>query len=643
MPSDRGADDKQPSPWRAILIGLAFSFGGFYFGMYGYQIVQVLHWSTTSLQLGSVLVLFFVTVLAAPLGRLRSALRLRPSELLIVFTISTITTSVGGHGMVAYLIPMLPAPRYYATPENNWDTLFEHVPRWLTVNDPAAVEAFYEANGTLYSIDTLRAWAVPLSFWLLFATLLVVGTWAFCNLVSEQWVSRERLTFPLAQLPLAMAGAGPYGAFWSSRLMWLGFAIPMVLQSFNFVNYLYPTVPSVWLKARPVARSLSAAPWTAIKPLHIAFYPFVIGVVFMLSLETSFSCWFFYWITKAERVLCAAAGLRSSGEGAGQLPLANQQGTGALLALVTMALVLAWRGMRQSARIDRPEGVQVISTKTSLAILAAALVGLVGLSSSAGLPVILGLAFFLLRWLIALAWARVAAETGTGWTAQNTATVHQMLIALAGTKVLRPSALPMFATFDNFDVCADSWAVQLLAAHKYREVAEIPRVHLRNATIVGIVGSVLWTAWTHLDIYYRHGAAMAKMRGWYTSRSAQPWRILEGWILRPRVPDPWQIAGYVGGGGIALLLRLAMFSIPSWPLHPIGYALAHTDSMHYMWMPFLIAWLLKSLVLRYGGVKVYQRLVPFFMGLILGDVVVAGLWGIYGVSTGRRMFMHFPH
>jgi len=611
--------------------------------MHGYQIVQVLHWSTTSLQLGSVLVLFFVVVLAAPFGRWRERLRLRPSELLIIFTISTITTGIGGHGMMGYTIPMLPAARYYATPENNWESLFQHVPRWLTVNDPVAVEAFYEANGTLYSIATLRAWAVPLSFWLLFTTLMVLGTWAVCNLVSEQWVSRERLTFPLAQLPLAMAGAGPYGGFWSRRLMWLGFAIPMVLQSLNFVNYLYPTVPTVWLKARPVARSLAAMPWAAARPLHIAFYPFVIGVVFMLSLETSLSCWLFYWIAKAERVLCAAVGLRSSGTGAGQLPLINQQGTGALLTLAIMALLLTWRSMRQSAEADRAEGVQVVSTKVSVAVLTIALAGLVGLSRMAGLPVIVGVVFFALRWLIAVAWARAAAETGTGWTAQDTATIQHLMIAVAGTRIIPGQGLPMFATFDNFDVYGDSRAVQLLASHKYREMAGIPRAHLRNATMVGIIGSVLWTAWTHLDIYYRHGGAMAKMRGWYTSRGARPWRILEGWILRPRTTDLWQVGGYVWGGGVALLLRLAMFSIPTWPLHPIGYAVAHTDSMHYMWMPFLIAWLLKTLVLRYGGVKVYQRLVPFFMGLILGDVVVAGLWGIYGVCAGRRMFMHFPH
>jgi len=642
MSVERGPEARRPSGWRSLVIGLAFGCGGFYFGMYGYQIVQVLHWSTTSLQMGSVLVLFLVVALTAPLRFVAARLRLRPWELLIIFIISTVFTSVGAHGMMGYLIPMLPSLQYYATPENNWESFFQYVPWWLTVHDHSAVKAFYEANGTLYSMATLRAWVVPLAFWLPFTALIVLGEWAICNLVSEQWVSRERLTFPLAQLPLAMASAGPYKGLWANRLMWVGFAIPVVLQSMNFLNYLYPSVPTVWLKARPVATSLTAMPWAAMRPLYIAFYPFVIGIVFLLSLETSLSCWLFYWITRAERVVAVAMGLQAGGEGINQLPLINQQGTGALLAIAAAALLLTFRSIRKS-RLEQPEGVQVISSRSSLTVFGVALVGLVGMSWISGLPIIFGLSFFLLRWLIALAWARVAAETGCGWTDQSHATIYEAIIAFTGTTALRPTALPMFATFDNFDVYADSRTVQLLTAHKFSEIAGIPRRHLRNAVLVAVGVSVLWTAWVHLDIYYRHGAAMAVMRGWYTSRGARPWRILNGWLLRPEHPDLWQMFGYLWGAGMALLLRYALFRIPSWPFHPIGYAVAHTDSMNYMWMPFLIGWLAKFLVLRYAGVKVYRGVVPFFLGLTLGDVVVAGLWGIYGVSVGQRMYMHFPH
>jgi len=644
MPNAESGQESVPQ-WRALAIGLAFGLGGLYFGMYGYQIAQVLHWSTTSLQMGSILVLFLAVLLFALLGRLWRGFRLQTSELLIIFIMSTVTTAVGCHGMWGHLVPMMPAIKYYATSENNWLELLDSVPPWLTVNDYSVIQPFYEGNGGLYRLATLQAWAAPLAFWIVFTTLMVVGTWALTNLVSEQWVSRERLTFPLAQLPLAMSGGRQAKDFWGNRLMWAGFAIPMVLQSFNFVNYLYPSFPTIWLKARPVGRSITAMPWAAVRPLNIAFYPFVIGLAYMLSTETSLSCWLFYWVSKLEYVVCAALGLGRgyAGQGIGQLPLVNQQGTGALLTLAAAALLVTWRGVRRSATADRPAGVQVASSHTSLIVVGAALLFLVAMTSTMGLPAVIGTAYFLLRWLIGLAWARVSAETGSPWTFNSHAGIQSMLVTFTGTGVMPQSALPMFATFYTFDNYSDSRAVQLIATHKFREEGGIPRDRLRNAVLVGIVASIIGAAWVHLDIYYRHGAAMAVVRGWYTSSGAQPWHILARWLTRPESADLWEMGGYIWGGAVTLALRTARLSIPSWPLHPIGYAVGHTSTMQYMWMPFLIAWLIKASVLRYGGFKLHEALTPFFMGLILGDVVVAGVWGVYGVATGVRMYMHFPH
>ncbi|MEA3401979.1 MAG: DUF6785 family protein [Armatimonadota bacterium] len=644
MTPHTNAEQQKAPLWRALVIGLVFALGGLYFGMYGYQIAQVLHWSTTSLQMGSVLILFVAVLLFALLRRLWRAFRLQTSELLIIYIISTITTAVGCHGMWGHLVPMMPAIRYYASPENEWLELLADVPSWVTVNDYSVIEPFYETGGTLYSLATLRAWATPLAFWIVFTSLMVVGTWALTKLVSEQWVSRERLTFPLAQLPLAMTGARLAGAFWRNRLMWAGFAIPMVLQSFNFINYLYPPFPTMWLKARPAGQSITAMPWVAMRPLYIAFYPFVIGLTYMLSTETALSCWLFYWVSKLEHVVCAALGLgRGGGAGITQLPLVNQQGTGALLTLAAAALLLAWQGVRRSPTSDRPEGVQVVSSHTSLIVLGGALLGLVGLTSAMGLPATIGAAYFLLRWLMGLAWARVSAETGSPWTFNLQAGIVNMFVTFTGTGVIPRRGLPMFATFSTFDNFSDSRAVQLIATHKFREEGEIPRSHLRTAVLVGIVASIVWAAWVHLDIYYRHGAAMAVVRGWYTSSGARPWHLLAGWLIRPESADVWEMGGYIWGGTMALALRTARLNVPSWPLHPIGYALGHTSVMRYMWMPFLIAWLIKASVLRYGGFKLHQRLTPLFMGLILGDVVVAGVWGVYGVATSTRMYMHFPH
>ncbi len=52
-----------------------------------------------------------------------------------------------------------------------------------------------------------------------------------------------------------------------------------------------------------------------------------------------------------------------------------------------------------------------------------------------------------------------------------------------------------------------------------------------------------------------------------------------------------------------------------------------------MWLSFLVAWILKTLILRYGGPTLYRRARPVFMGLILGDTFNAGVWIIVGLIT----------
>ena len=45
----------------------------------------------------------------------------------------------------------------------------------------------------------------------------------------------------------------------------------------------------------------------------------------------------------------------------------------------------------------------------------------------------------------------------------------------------------------------------------------------------------------------------------------------------------------------------------------------------------MVVWILKALVLRYGGSGLYRRTVPLFLGFALGHLVVAGVfWGLVG-------------
>ncbi|MDQ2798067.1 MAG: hypothetical protein M3Y13_00305 [Armatimonadota bacterium] len=61
--------------------------------------------------------------------------------------------------------------------------------------------------------------------------------------------------------------------------------------------------------------------------------------------------------------------------------------------------------------------------------------------------------------------------------------------------------------------------------------------------------------------------------------------------------------------------------------------MAETYPMYTLWFSLLLGWLLKAPIVRYGGLQGYQRLLPFFLGLMLGDCANALVWAVIGLTT----------
>jgi hypothetical protein len=102
-------------------------------------------------------------------------------------------------------------------------------------------------------------------------------------------------------------------------------------------------------------------------------------------------------------------------------------------------------------------------------------------------------------------------------------------------------------------------------------------------------------------------------------------------LTSPVDPKPDLIFQTGLGSGIAVLFALLRQRLLWFPLHPMGFAMASAYGYH-LWGPFLAVWLLKVLVLRFGGHTTYRRLVPFFLGIALGRYLFAGIvWGILGL------------
>ncbi|MGB9588606.1 MAG: DUF6784 domain-containing protein, partial [Armatimonadota bacterium] len=50
----------------------------------------------------------------------------------------------------------------------------------------------------------------------------------------------------------------------------------------------------------------------------------------------------------------------------------------------------------------------------------------------------------------------------------------------------------------------------------------------------------------------------------------------------------------------------------------------------------------KFFTLRFGGLTTYRRFLPFFFGLILGEITIGSLWSIIGIVLGVPTYDFWP-
>ena len=78
------------------------------------------------------------------------------------------------------------------------------------------------------------------------------------------------------------------------------------------------------------------------------------------------------------------------------------------------------------------------------------------------------------------------------------------------------------------------------------------------------------------------------------------------------------------GMAAVILLSMMRFRFSKFPLHPVIILIAGTYPGNGAWGVFLLGWFIKQAVVRFGGGGVYQRLKPFFIGIISGELGIAG-------------------
>jgi len=593
---------------------------------------STIFYSTTSSLFCNAVFTLFILVLLSEGARLWLKVRLlSQQELLIVYVAVSAASALSGEGVGQQLVRDISASFWYATPENEWGTLFNHyMPKWLTVNDKSALKAFYEGTqgneSLLYSSQHIKAWLFPLLPWIALVMLLVFIMICINLVVRKQWIEHEKLTYPIIQLPLAMTSERD--SLLGNKRTWIGFGIGAGITLLNGFHFLFPRVPGIQ-NIYNMSSLFVSKPWDSLQPMVIAFYPCAIGLAYFMPLDLAFSTWFFFFFWKAQLVTGSILGLHSLPE----FPYAKWQQTGGYLAVGVLAL---WMGRRHIASVIKDSLQGHKGYRMALAGIVFGFGALIAFAFFMGITPWVAIFFFGAYFILSISITRMRAELGPLVHELYYSNSDQVMAAMFGTRRISPSSLTAISMFWWMSRSQNSHVMP----HQLEgfKLAERTGIDLRQLWIFMLIAAVLGVficSWSVLDTGYRYGGDAGFAYEAYTR--------LQAWLTNPRTTDIPASLFMLGGFLFSLFLLWMKRRFLWWQFHPIGYAVTQGDwAITFIWFPIFISWLLKSSILKYGGIKSHRSAIPIFLGLILGDFVVGAIWGIIGVITGIPVY-HFKN
>ena len=180
-----------------------------------------------------------------------------------------------------------------------------------------------------------------------------------------------------------------------------------------------------------------------------------------------------------------------------------------------------------------------------------------------------------------------------------------------------------------------SFVQGLKLAHD-RKIAARPLMSL----IAGVtITSFLISVWTIVRMGYTAGGL--QMQSWWarnTYQAAHTLSISKGVDESATTAWSWTMIGALMTWGMMVARSRFLW----FPLHPIGILMCVPFAMYSMWVSIMLGWLFKVVISRFGGSDSYRKLVPAFLGLALGDMVMVALWVAIDGWQGRQNHALLP-
>lgn len=601
-------------------------------------------------------ILLFSLLFAGLIGRIMPRSRLITGrELLVIWMQMVLASGIAYTGLTRTFFINLTAPFQFASAENNWQkVLHPLLPEWL-YPDPGAVDALYNglpqgrAMGWFDILANIpwHYWMKPLISWGIFILLCYTVMVCLINVLSRQWIHNERMNFPLLAVPEIICKhfeQGRLASFLLSPYLLWGISIPVLLHLLNGLSFYYPTVPSIptLVLAGPYFPKVGLL--SGFIKLKIYIYPLFIGFAFLTARQISLSFWFFFLLGGLLYGLLSVLGYNIPAASLGVTfgpVLSHPEETQMIGAYGVFFLFLAWLSRQHLYHVVQTAFRRdPLSVKTEwFSIRLSFWIGTIGMLLIGTWAVYFGMrplsaallvgAFF----MITLVASRIICQGGLGYFTLTAAPIDGLLI-LFGPGFFSNIGLLIAAVSQKvlFVDLRESLTPSLLHARQVHHTIQQNRRLLLFGIAATLFVAVSVSFAAMLALCHKYGIRELQLE-WATRTSITVYENVVRLNETGMESGKW-VKIFSGIGALVMIILVTCYHrFYWWPIHPIGYLTAYSSAMRILWFSFFIGWLCNAICMRYGGVVLFKKLRLFFVGLIIGDMLMGGSWAIVGLFT----------
>lgn len=653
---------------RAILIGAALSI---FIGFTGEYSANQIGYEPAATHLPPVFLVPFLCCVLLPnvlVSRIRPASALSFYEMIMIFAMGWIASTVPDQAMTKYLLVVITAPFYFASPENSWESIFfPYLPEWLVLSDRSAARVFYEGLPSGQSIPW-AAWLTPLFWWGTFILVLLFVGACIVVMLRKQWVEHERLQFPLGEVGLHLISLGSGKGDGNNRWLKVGAVAMSLAMAWNIASF-WGTWPPIPFMAEH-SQSLTLDP--AFPALIFRVNVFVLCLLIFVNRDVLLSMWLFLVFYVFQEGALNMVGIGST---SGTIIHGGLAGIQSIAGLVTFVLFGLWMARRHLVSVWRhalgrkgalDDNEELFSYRTAVFGFLLGLLFIICWLYAAGLSLPIMALFIILLFIFYIALTRVVAETGVV-TLDLPINSHQFSIAIVGSSQISHGDLTTLGmangfarNWRTFTMIGTSHVAWLKSQWRQRAVSQtahgpvtgIPASgseteapssvpvakHLFASVAVAFCLSAVASIGYVVYAGNTYGAQNLRT-DLGTVRGINFYNLIVTWVNNATQISDLEILFFGSGVVMMIVLLAGRFLLPWWPLHPIGMVVVMSAPVKNAFFTIFLAWLIQTVVFRIGGPALYRKVRRMFIGILLAYL----FWQLIAMGVDLAWFPDRPH